>query len=433
MMKRNSLRNIVSNEKDWSGLTAALDLGTNKVVCLIAKLDSSRDSDGVRSPRIIGFGHRMSDGLRSGSIIDIERVEMIVRSTVEAAEKEAGTNIKNIIVNLGSPNISSKLIAFDVSVAGPKVSEQDLRRVFHPDTLNGSHVAGEELIHSIPIGYSIDGNRGIRDPRGMFGEQLGVNMHAISARKGAIKNLESVISRCHLGIEKIVVSPFASALACLVEDEKEVGVTCIDMGAGTTSVAIFFDGELVFTDSIALGSQNITNDIARGIATSLSHAERMKNCFGNAIPSASDDHEVIRVPIIGEENSAEDSQISRSVLISIIRPRLEEIFEILRDRIEHAGFSSVAGRNAVICGGGSQLPGLQELIGRLLDKQVRLGRPREISGLPEFAKGPEFSACVGLLDYSYENKNEISNEFYQLEPQSMGKFDRFSRWLKENL
>ena len=433
MIKRDPLRNIVSNDKDWSGLTAALDLGTNKVACLIAKLDTSRETKGVKNSRIIGFGHRMSEGLRSGAIIDIERAEMIVRSTVEAAEKEAGTNIENVIVNLGSPNIASKLIAFDVSISGNRVSDQDLRRAFHPNTLSGNHVEGEELVHSIPIGYSIDGNRGIRDPRGMFGEQLGVNMHAISTRKGFVRNLESVISRCHLGIEKIVVSPFASALACLVEDEKEVGVTCIDMGAGTTSVAIFFDGELVFTDSIPLGSQNITNDIARGIATSLSHAERMKNCFGNAIPSISDDHEVIKVPMIGEENSGEDSQISRSMLISIIRPRLEEIFEILRDRIHHAGFSSVAGRNAVICGGGSQLPGLQELIGHLLNKQVRLGRPKDMNGLPEFAKGPEFSTCVGLLNYSSENKNEISNEFYQLESHGKSKFDRFSRWLKENL
>ncbi len=426
------LGNVPANNSSKSGLIAALDLGTNKVACLIAKLEGSKDTDGNLIPKIVGFGHQMSQGLQSGSITDLDEAEMTIRSTVEAAEREAGENIDNVIVNLGAPVLQSRLISFDVSVAGHKVSELDLQRIFDPSTFDHGVSVNSELIHTIPVGYSIDGTRGIRDPRGMYGDRLGVNLHIMSAKKGPIKNLETVISNCHLGIEKIVSSPFASALACLVEDEKQVGVTCIDIGAGTSGVSIFFDGELVFADIIPIGGRNITRDIAKGIATSMAHAERLKVFFGNAIPSTNDDHEVIKVPLIGESNDAEDIQISRSMLIGIIRPRLEEIFEILRERIKFAGFDKVAGRRAVLCGGGSQLPGLPELMGKILDKQVRLGKPMYMDGLPEFARGPEFSTCIGLLRYFNENKSELFEEGYQSSSRSDGKFSRLGQWLKES-
>jgi len=432
MLNKHATSKVGKNRKSKAGLTAVLDLGTNKVACLIAKSNNTVGADGDNGPRIVGFGHQMSHGLRSGTIIDIEQAEMIIRSTVEAAEKEAGANIDKVIVNLGAPDLDSKLIAYEVDISGKTVSELDMRRAFQSNIINKDGLPDRELVHTIPVGYSIDGAFGIRDPRGMYGERMGINMHTISAKTGPIKNLETVISNCHLGIDKIVVSPFASALACLVEDEKQVGVTCLDMGAGTTSAAIFFDGELVYTDTIPIGGQNITSDIARGIATSMVHAERMKNCFGNAIPSINDDHELIRVPIIGDQDDPDDTQIARSMLIGIIRPRLEETIEMVRGRIEKAGFGKVAGRHAVICGGASQLPGLPELVGKMLNKQVRAGRPRYISGLPEFAKGPEFSTCVGLLYYTFENRNELSDEVSRMTSNPEGKFGRFGQWFREN-
>ncbi len=432
MRKKKLLENISNNSSGKSGLVAALDVGTNKIVCLIAKLESNKREKNGQKLRIVGFGHQMSTGVQGGTIVDLERAEMAIRSTVETAEREAGENIKSVIVNLGAPILQSRLIAFDVSIAGHKVSELDLQRIFQPANLESHKKLNNEVIHTIPVGFSIDGNRGIRDPRGMYGERLGVNLHTISGKKGPIRNLETIIAQCHLEIDKIVVAPFASALACLVDDEKQVGATCIDVGAGTTSVSIFFDGELVFVDSIPLGSRNITSDIAKGIATSMSNAERMKVCFGNAIPSANDDHEIIKVPSEREDNSLEDIQITRSMLIGIIRPRLEEIVEILGERIKSAGFDKVAGRRAVICGGGSQLPGLPELLGRHLNKQVRIGKPLYIEGLPECAKGPEFATSIGLLSYSQENQNLALDDFSQLSSRSERGLGRLGQWFREN-
>jgi len=417
-----------NQNKTRSGLIAALDVGSTKIGCMIAHVGSA-DRKG---PRVVGFGHQISKGLRAGTIVDIEAVESAIRSTVESAEQMAGTNIKNVVVNLSGGKTRSRLIAYEIAIAGHKIGDSDLRRILDPQSLGAEQPADRELIHSIPVGYSIDGNRGVRDPRGMYGDRLGVNMHIISATHGPVRNLEAVVARCHLGIENMAVTPYASALACLVEDEKQMGVTYIDFGGGTTSVAIFFDGELVHTDIIPVGGQHVTNDIARGLATAVPHAERMKTLFGNVIPSASDDHAVIKVPLVGEENNVEESQVPRSMLVSIVRPRIEEILELVRDRLITAGFDKVAGRRAVISGGASQLLGMPELTGRILNKQVRVGLPRVFAGAPEVANGPAFSACSGLLRYALEEDAEIPSFTYGVEAEPGGRFGRLGLWLKEN-
>jgi len=422
------MHNGVNHNKPRSGLMAALDIGTTKIGCMIANPGSGPDKE----PRVVGFGHQISKGIRSGTIVDIEAVEAAIRSTVEVAEQMAGENIKDVIVNLSAGKTKSRLIAYEISIAGHKISDSDLRRILDPQALNAELPADRDLIHSIPVGYSIDGNRGVRDPRGMYGERLGVNMHVISAKSGPIRNLETAVARCHLGVDRMVVSPYASALACLVEDEKQMGVTHIDMGGGTTSVAVFFDGELVHTDVIPVGGQHVTNDIARGLATSMPHAERMKTLYGNVIPSGSDDHAVIKVPLVGEEENAEESQVPRSMLVGIIRPRIEETLEMIRDRLEKAGFDKVAGRRAVISGGACQLLGMPELTGSILNKQVRIGRPQAIAGAPETAAGPAFSTCVGLLRHAFQENHEISTNAYGLEVQPAGRFGRLGQWLKEN-
>ncbi len=426
------MHNRVNHNKPRSGLTAALDIGTTKIGCLIASGSANAGTDGEKELRVVGFGHQISHGMRSGTIVDIESVEAAIRSTVEAAEQMAGENIKEVVVNLSGGKPKSRLIAYEISIAGHKIGDPDLRRILDPQALGGDQAADRELIHTIPVGYSIDGNRGVRDPRGMYGERLGVNMHVVSATHGPMRNLETAVARCHLGIDSMVVTPYASALACLVEDEKQMGVTYIDFGGGTTSVAVFFDGELVHTDTIPVGGQHVTNDIARGLATPMPHAERMKTLYGNVIPSASDDHAVIKVPLVGEEESSEESQVPRSMLVGIIRPRIEETLELVRDRLANAGFDKVAGRRAVISGGASQLLGMPELTGRILDKQVRVGRPQILAGAPETAAGPAFSACAGLLRYAFEDSKEIPNFTYGIEAEPSGRFGRLGQWLKEN-
>ena len=282
----------VSQHKNRTGLIAALDLGTTKASCFIARMVTEGE------PKVIGVGHRVSKGVKCGAIIDMGDVEDTIRATVEAAEQMAGENIREVIVNLSGGQPKSRLIAYEVSVGGHEIGDADMRRVLDPASLYKELPPEHELVHAIPVGYSVDGNRGVRDPNGLFGQRLGVNMHMVSAPVGSTRNLEISISRCHLGIQSKVISPYASALACLSDDEKQLGVTYMDIGGGTTSIAVFFDNELVHTDSIPLGGMHVTNDIARGLSTPVNHAERIKTMFGSAIPSSSDDQEII-VALLG--------------------------------------------------------------------------------------------------------------------------------------
>jgi cell division protein FtsA len=326
----------------------------------------------------------------------------------------------------------SRLIAYEISIAGHQVSDADLRRILDQENLLQEQPKNYELVHAVPVGYSIDGNRGVRDPRGMYGDRLGVNMHVVTANAGPIRNLETTISRCHLELETKISSPFASALACLTEDEKKLGATYIDMGGGTTSIAVFFDGELVHTDCIPIGGNHVTTDIARGLATPLSQAERIKTLYGNAMPSASDDRETVIVPPIGEDGSTEAYQVPRSMLVGIIRPRLEETFEMVRARLEDAGFDKVAGRQVVLAGGAAQLPGARDLAGLILDKQVRMGRLLPFEGLAESVSGPAFATCAGLLRYAMQNSVGASDKTFRPVEESTNRIGRIGQWMREN-
>ena len=414
------------NGKVRNGLIAALDVGTTKVACLIARAGN----DG--QPHVIGVGHQMANGMRGGTIVDMDAAEVSIRATVEAAEQMAGETIRNVVVNVSGGAPESRLIACEVSIAGHKIGDADLRRILEAAGQSAGPEPDREIIHAIPVGYSIDGNRGVNDPRGMFGERLGVNMHVVTAASSVTRNLATCIARCHLEIAAEVVSPYASALACLVEDEKQLGVTLIDMGGGTTSIAVFFDGELVHTDCIPVGGGHVTNDIARGLSAPLAHSERIKTLYGSATPSPSDDREVIKVPLIGEDDEDEVNQVPRSMLVGIIRPRLEETFEIVRARLEEAGFDKVAGRRVVLTGAASQMTGARELAAMILDKQVRIGRPRPMEGLAEAMGGPAFATCAGLLHFAANNPAGAPNRAYRPIEEPTGRLGRIGQWIREN-
>ena len=326
----------------------------------------------------------------------------------------------------------SKLISFDVSISGHEIGDADLKRALDPVWLHAQQSADRQVIHTLPVGYSIDGNRGVRDPRGMFGEQLGVNMHVMIAAASSMRNLESCIHRCHLEIESIAIAPYAAGMSCLVADEKELGAICIDMGGGTTTISVFFDGEVLFVDSLPVGGAHVTNDIARGLSAPVAYAERMKTLYGSANPTPSDDQEHFKIPLVGEEESG-SNQVPRSMLVGIIRPRIEEIFELLRDRLEKTGFNKIAGRRVVLTGGASQLTGVTELASAILDKQVRLGRPANITGLADSANGPAFSVCAGLIDFALSDRSEAVVPSTRSLEVPVGRFGRLGQWLRENI
>ncbi len=407
-------------------LIAAVDIGSTKIACFIAQ------SRAKGQLKVIGIGHQVSKGIKSGNIIDMDAVEVSIRAAVESAEQMAGENVKHITVCFSGGKPTSKLVSFDVSIAGHKISDADLNRALDPAWLYAQQSGDTEVIHTLPVGYSIDGTKGVNDPRGMYGDRLGVNMHIITAAASAVRNIELCVHRCHLDIEKFVVAPYASGVACLVEDEKHLGAICLDMGGGTTTVSVFLDNQVMFLGSIPIGGDNITKDIARGLSTPLSNAERMKNLYGSALPATSDDQELIRVPLVGEDDN-EFSQVPRSMLIGIVRPRLEEIFELVSSKINSAGFKKSAGRRVVLTGGASQLTGLTNLATTILDKQVRVGRPINLEGLAESVNGPAFSACAGLVQLTYNERSENLNPISRRIEFSGGRFARFGQWLRENI
>ena len=384
-------------------LIAALDVGSSKICCFIAALD------GGGAPKVVGIGHQASRGVKGGTVVDMEATQAAILNTVHAAEQMAGETIDRVLVNLSGGYPASFSLGVEVSIAGHEVGDADLRRVlangFESESVSGEAARGRQLIHSIPVGYTIDGSSGIRDPRGMFGERLGVNMHLITAGSGPLRNLRSCIERCHLNVAGFVVSPFASGLATLAPDEMELGATVIDMGGGTTTIAVFLGGNVIFTDVLPVGGGHVTNDIARGLSTPIAEAERMKTLFGHAVAATADEREYIDVPQVGEERDAEPQQVPRSLLVGIIQPRCEEIFELIRSRLEASGFDRLAGRRVVLTGGASQLSGLRDLAALVLDKQVRIGRPAATHGLAEATAGPPFATCAGILAYAIASEN----------------------------
>jgi cell division protein FtsA len=405
-------------------LVAALDIGTTKVCCFIARAEPER-------PQIIGIGHQLARGLRNGVIVDLEAAGASVAGAVHAAEEMAGETIQQVVANLSGGFSGSRIIKAEIGVAGREIGDSELQSVLEQG-YRLREPGDRQVMHSVPVGFSIDDSRGIRDPRGMFGERLGVNMNIVTASAAAVRNHSAAIGRSHLEVEALVVSPYAAGLACLVEDEIGLGVTVIDMGGGTTTIAVFFDGNLIFADSVPVGGSHVTNDIARGLSTPIAHAERMKTLFGTAISASTDERDMLAVPQIGEEEEGHVNHVPKSLLVGIIAPRIEETFEMVRDRLEASGFDKLAGRRVMLTGGAAQLNGAREFAGLILDKQVRIGRPVKVAGLAEATSGPAFSAAAGLLHFALSERAEAPHA-KAAAGAGNGLIGRLGHWLKENI
>jgi len=412
-------------------LIAALDIGSSKICCFVGRLD------GDDRVQITGIGHQASQGIKAGAIVDMDAAAAAITAAVHTAERMAGETVHDVIVGMAGGMPASRLVDIQVGVHGGPVADKDLRRLLYGGMPEVE--AERTLLHAIPVGYSIDGSNGIRDPRGMHGQTLAVHIHQVTAATSAVRNVTTCVERCHLHVKEIVANPFAAGLAALVSDEAELGATVIDMGGGATSITVFVEGSPVFTDSVPVGGIHVTNDIARGLATPLAHAERLKTLHGSALPSPSDDRETVIAPQIGEEDGGEPNHVPKSFLISIVRPRIEETLELVRARLESGGAEQVAGRRVVLVGGASQLSGVPELAARVLNKQVRLGRPTLVNGLAAATDGPAFAACAGLMRYSEEETGDLRAHAAPRPPVAEGFLARFGPlarvggWLRENL
>jgi cell division protein FtsA len=422
---RRATRPPKPHHRPHGSLVAALDIGTTKVCCFIARVEPEK-------PQVIGIGHQISRGLRNGMIVDLEAAGASIVNAVHAAEEMAKETIEQVVTNLSGGFSASRIIKAEMGIAGREVGEAELQRVLDQGYLL-REPGDRQIIHSVPVGFSIDDSRGIRDPRGMYGERLGVNMNVVTAGAGGVRNHTAAIGRSHLDVEALVVSPYAAGLSCLVEDEIGLGVTVIDMGGGTTTIGVFFDGNLIFADSVPVGGCHVTNDIARGLSTPVAHAERLKTLFGTAVSASTDEREMIAVPQIGEEEEGHVNHVPKSLLVGIIAPRIEETFELVRNRLEASGFDKIAGRRVVLTGGACQLHGAREFAGLILDKQVRLGRPQRVAGLAEATGGPAFSAAAGLLHFAMSQRAETPHAARAPAGPPNGIIGRLGHWLRENI
>ncbi len=405
---------------------AALDIGSSKICCFIAHLGTDN------SINIVGIGHQVSKGVKAGMVVDMQLTEDAVRSAIDSAERMAGEKIKEIFIGFSGGKPSSQTLNVEIPITGKTIGNSEIRKVFH--AIKPKVRENYEIIHMLPIGFVVDRKINVRDPRGMFAASLGVKTHIISCMSGPIKNMILSTERAHVSVKNCAVSSYASGLSVLVEDEMRLGATIVDIGEGVTSISVFSNEEIIYSTSIPIGGGHITRDLAKGLGTSISSAERIKTLHGNTIPSSEDDRDIIEVPVIGENEEENYNQFPRSVIIGIIRPRVEEILEFVRDKLESSGSIDLAGRRVVLTGGTSQLQGIRELSAKVLDKQVRLGKPININGLAEATGGPAFSSCAGLLLFSIRKSLPRLEEkhFANFNNENNSKIYKISRWIMQN-
>ena len=422
-----ALHHNISKNHNSGRLIAALDVGTSKVACLIGRVG---DKGGLV---VKGMGHRVSRGIKRGIIVDMDHASSAICAALDQAEQVAGQTIGNVIVNLSAGSPKSHILDTIIPLNGGGVQQSHIDRALGQAS-ERIDLGKNSLIHVFPACYGIDGVLGVNEPIGMYGDNLSVTLHAVVAAPGPLRNLETCVQRAHLDVSRVVLSPYASGLATLVEDEMELGAACVDMGGGTTTLSIFVRGRMVHAEVIPLGGDEITESIAAGLLTPISQAERLKILNGCAYFTKSDEQEIIEIPKLGGSGNEDRTQIPRSVLTKAIEPHMTRLFETINARFKACGFVGPQARRVVLTGGGSQLMGVQEFAEKVLEKKVRLGRPMDVNGLPEAAHAAPFATLVGLLQYVVQAPLEAGETRIPryAAPSEEGKWSRLSHWLKEN-
>ena len=375
-------------------LITALDIGSWKVSALIAE----RDEDGTLN--VLGTGQRESKGVRRGYIADMDATERSVREAVEQAERIAGTNIEDVWVSFSAGSLVSNLASVEVELGGHRIEQEDIDKLLAHGR-DAIDPEGRMVLHAQPTLYTLDGLKGVKKPLGLHADTLGVDIHVVSADGSPVRNLDLCVRSAHLEVKSIIASPVATGMACLSEEERELGVALVEIGAGLTNVSLFAGGMLVGLASIPFGSADITDDIASAFGTRRAQAERMKCFFGSATASPRDNHDMIEVaPMSTEDDAGEGGRITRAQLIAVIRQRLDHLVGEIARELKTLGFTGPVGRQVVLTGGGAELKGLADYMQGALGRAVRLGRPRGLNGLPDAHSGTGFATLAGLIHYA---------------------------------
>jgi cell division protein FtsA len=419
-----------------SALVAALDVGTSKIACVLARLRPREHADALaqrsHSIEVIGLGHTLARGMKAGSVVDLGEAESAIRQCVDVAERTAKMQLRSVLVSVSAGRLASELISASIDIAGESIGERDITRVLSAGSRHSVR-AGRAILHSLPIGYVVDGAAGVSDPRGMLARRFGIDMHVVTTDISVVRNLMLVIERCHLNVEAMVAAPYVAGLSTVSDDEADLGAALIDMGAGTTTLAVFAGGRFVHADGFAVGGRHVTLDLARGLSARISDAERIKTLYGSVLTGGSDDRDMLAVPPVDSDAAEAPQFVSRATLARFIKPRVEEILELIRDRLAASPFAAEPRGRVVLTGGASQLNGMPEFAAQVLGRPVRLARPMDIAGLPSEANGPAFAAAAGMLVYPQVAQLEHFEPRQTRHSQTGGGYiARVGRWLRES-
>ena len=421
------------------GVVAILDVGSSKISCLVLRFDggAALEADGIGSLagqvgfRVIGAATTRSRGVRFGEIHAMQETERAIRTALQAAQKMANIRVDHVIASFSGAEPRSYGLAGAVDVEGHVVTEQDVSRVLSscdvPD-----FGEGREVLHAQPVNFALDHRSGLSDPRGQMGQTLSTDMHMLTVDAAAIQNLAHCVKRCDLELAGIASSAYVSGIASLVEDEQELGAACIDFGGGSTSISVFMKRHMIYADAVRMGGEHVTSDISMGLSVPTTTAERIKTFYGGVYATGMDDREMIEIG--GDTGDWEHDRrtVSRAELIGIMRPRVEEILEEVRARLDAAGFEHLPSQQIVLTGGGSQIPGLDGLASKILGHQVRLGRPLRVNGLPQAATGPGFASAVGLCLFAANPQDEWWDFEIPVERYPARSLKRAMKWFKDN-
>ena len=383
--------------KNDKNIIVGLDIGTSTVKTVIATIDEDNDIN------FEGLGISKSLGMKRGMVVDINASVQSIQDSVETAEQVAGHKIKSVYANISGNHIQSYDANGRAAISDNKeVSKDDLNSVEESAkaiTLSND----QEILHVLPKDYEIDGQDGIKVPLGMSGIAIDGRYHLVTGAKNARDNIEKCIKKCQIDPESIVLEQLASSMSVLTEDEKDLGVCLVDIGGGTTDIAIYSNGAIEYTSSVSLGGDQVTNDLAQALKTSTHNAEELKKSYG-CISSEHNENDEVEVPGVGDRPSR---PVKKNIIIDVMSYRYEEIFNFVKEKIAQSGFDARIPAGIVLTGGSSQSAGIEDLAERVFHKQVRVGIPQYISGgSADLIRNPEFSACVGLLIYAREKGSD---------------------------
>lgn len=402
-------------------MIVGLDIGTSKVVAIVGEISPEGELS------IVGLGSHRSNGLKKGVVVNIDSTVQSIQRAIEEAELMAGCQIHSVYAGIAGSHIRSLNSHGIVAIKDREVFEQDIDRVI--DAAQAVAIpADQRILHILPQEYAIDEQEGIKEPLGMSGVRLEAKVHLVTCAVNAVQNIEKCIKRCGLEVEDVILEQLASSFSVLTDDEKDLGVCMVDIGGGTTDIAVFVDGAIRHTGVIPIAGDQVTNDIAMALRTPTQYAEEIKIKYACALAKLTGAEETIKVPSVGERAPRE---LSRQALAEVVEPRYDELFTLIQAELRRSGYEDLIPAGIVLTGGTSKMEGVAELAEEIFHMPVRLGSPQNVSGLKDIVKNPIYSTGVGLLIYGLRQQAQLGKSHSRHKDDSL--WSKMKNWFQRNL